>query len=206
MDAVLTAADRALRTLFGTPHATRACPTLPEGPDALDPAEARRSGALMRVNHVGEICAQALYASQALATQNPALRAHFEAAARDETDHLAWTRARLVELGARPSLLNPLWYAGAFGIGLLAGRLGGDRLSLGFVVETERQVEAHLVNHLERLPAGDQASRAIVAQMRDEEARHADDAQTAGALPMPDVVRHLMRGAARIMTVTAYRI
>jgi ubiquinone biosynthesis monooxygenase Coq7 len=160
----------------------------------------------MRVNHVGEICAQALYASQALATDDPALRAHFEAAAREETDHLAWTKTRMDELGARPSLLNPLWYAGAFGIGLLAGRLGGDRLSLGFVVETERQVEAHLASHLERLPAGDHASRAIVAQMRNDEARHADEAVAAGALPMPTPLRRLMRSAAKFMTVTAHRI
>jgi ubiquinone biosynthesis monooxygenase Coq7 len=184
----------------------RACPTLPAEPSQLTAAEAREAGALMRVNHVGEVCAQALYASQALATNNPVLRAHFEAAAREETDHLAWTRARLDELGARPSLLNPLWYAGAFGIGLLAGRLGGDRLSLGFVVETERQVEAHLASHMERLPACDQASRAIVAQMRDDEARHADEALAAGALPMPQPIRQLMRGAARVMTLTAHRI
>ena len=206
MDALLTAADSALRTLFAQPRPARACPTLPAEPSQLTAAEAREAGALMRVNHVGEVCAQALYASQALATNNPVLRAHFEAAALEETDHLAWTRARLDELGARPSLLNPLWYAGAFGIGLLAGRLGGDRLSLGFVVETERQVEAHLASHMERLPAGDQASRAIVAQMRDEEGRHADEALAAGALPMPQPSRQLMRGAARVMTLTAHRI
>lgn len=206
MDALLTAADTALRTLFALPRSARACPTLPAEPSHLNAGEAREAGALMRVNHVGEVCAQALYASQALATNNPVLRAHFEAAAREETDHLAWTRARLDELGARPSLLNPLWYAGAFGIGLLAGRLGGDRLSLGFVVETERQVEAHLASHMERLPAGDQASRAIVAQMRDEEGRHADEALAAGALPMPQPIRQLMRGAARVMTLTAHRI
>lgn len=206
LEALLNAADRALRTLYATPRATRACPTVPEGPDQIDPAETRVAGALMRVNHVGEVCAQALYTAQALATADPVLRAHFETAAREETDHLAWTRTRLDELGARPSLLNPLWYAGAFGIGLLAGRLGGDRLSLGFVVETERQVEAHLASHLDRLPAGDQASRAIVAQMRDDEARHAAEAQAAGALPMPAVVGQLMRGAARIMTATAHRI
>ena len=206
MDALLTAADSALRTLFAQPRPARACPTLPAEPSNLRPAEAREAGALMRVNHVGEICAQALYASQALATNNPVLRAHFEAAAREETDHLAWTQARLDELGARASRLNPLWYAGAFGIGLLAGRLGGDRLSLGFVVETERQVEAHLASHMERLPAGDQASRAIVAQMRDDERRHADEALAAGALPVPQPIRHLMRGAAKVMTLTAHRI
>jgi ubiquinone biosynthesis monooxygenase Coq7 len=172
----------------------------------LSAAEKRDAGALMRVNHVGEICAQALYASQALATRNPALRAHFEIAAREETDHLAWTQARLDELGARPSLLNPLWYAGAFGIGLLAGKLGGDRVSLGFVVETERQVEAHLASHMARLPAGDQASRAIVAQMRDDEARHAADAQSAGGLELPAPIKSLMRAAAKLMTTTAQRI
>jgi 3-demethoxyubiquinol 3-hydroxylase len=142
----------------------------------------------MRVNHVGEVCAQALYTAQALAARigpgspqaREQLARHFEAASHEETDHLAWTRNRLDELGARPSLLNPLWYAGAFGIGLLAGTLG-RRASLGFVVETERQVEAHLASHMDRLPAQDQASRAIVAQMKDDEARHARDAQQAGA-------------------------
>ena len=206
LDAFLTAADSALRTLFVAPRPSRPCPTLPGEPSSLNPDETKEAGALMRVNHVGEICAQALYASQALATSDPTLRAHFEVAAREETDHLAWTKTRMDELGARPSLLNPLWYAGAFGIGLLAGRLGGDRLSLGFVVETERQVEAHLASHLERLPAGDHASRAIVAQMRNDEARHADEAVAAGALPMPTPLRRLMRSAAKFMTVTAHRI
>ena len=126
----------------------------------------------MRVNHVGEVCAQALYSAQALATADPALRHQFERAAGEESDHLAWTAERLAELGARPSLLNPLWYAGAFGIGLLAAR-AGDATSLGFLIETERQVERHLEGHLERLPAGDQDSRAIVAQMKDDEASHA---------------------------------
>ena len=160
----------------------------------------------MRVNHVGEICAQALYTAQALGTTDPVLRRHLDAAAREETDHLAWTRQRLDELGDRVSLLNPLWYAGAFGIGLLAGRIGGEPLSLGFVVETERQVEAHLASHLDRLPAGDSASRAIVTQMKLDEARHADDALHAGGTPLPAPVRGLMRLAAKLMTVTAHRI
>ena len=160
----------------------------------------------MRVNHVGEICAQALYTAQAMTTRDPQLRRHLDAAAREETDHLAWTRQRLDELGDRPSLLNPLWYAGAFGIGLLAGRLGGDRLSLGFVVETERQVEAHLANHMHRLPAGDAASRAIVAQMKEDEARHADEALAAGGTPLPAPVRGLMRLAAKVMTTVAHRV
>jgi ubiquinone biosynthesis monooxygenase Coq7 len=167
--------------------------------------EQRHAAALMRVNHVGEICAQALYTAQALATRDPALKAHYQAAADQETDHLAWTAERLEELGGRPSLLNPLWYAGAFGLGLVAGRFG-DATSLGFVVETERQVEAHLEGHLERLPAGDHASRAIVAQMKEDEARHASEAVSAGARELPPPVKGLMRAAARVMTTTAHYI
>jgi ubiquinone biosynthesis monooxygenase Coq7 len=178
---------------------------VPEAQTPLSPAERRQSAALMRVNHVGEVCAQALYTAQAAATRNPALRAHFEAAAREEGDHLAWTRERLEELDARPSLLNPLWYAGAFGIGLLAGRLG-DRVSLGFVVETERQVETHLQSHLSRLPAADHASRAIVAQMKADEAAHAAQALSAGAEVLPAPARAVMRAAARVMTTTAHYI
>lgn len=204
-DRLCTTADSALRTLFATPRATRACPTLANDPSTLDSAEKALAGALMRVNHVGEVCAQALYTAQALATRNDTLRAHFRKASDEETDHLAWTHQRLEELGSRPSLLNPLWYAGAFGLGLLAGRMG-DKISLGFVVETEKQVEAHLQNHMQRLPAGDHASRAIVAQMKDDEARHARDAQHAGAVPMPAPVRALMRGAAKVMTTVAHRI
>lgn len=205
MDALLTTADSALRTLFAKPHASRACPTVPGQDTELNEADKALAGALMRVNHVGEVCAQALYASQALCTRNPELRRHFVKAGREEDDHLAWTRERLDELGARPSLLNPLWYAGAFGLGLLAGRLG-DQASLGFVVETERQVEAHLASHLERLPEGDHASRAIVAQMKDDEARHAQEAQSAGALALPGPVKALMRAAAKVMTTVAHRV
>jgi ubiquinone biosynthesis monooxygenase Coq7 len=157
----------------------------------------------MRVNHVGEICAQALYTSQAMATRDPALRQHFERAAREETDHLAWTQARLEQLDARPSLLNPLWYAGAFTLGLVAGRLG-DPVSLGFVVETERQVESHLESHLDRLPQGDHASRAIVAQMKTDEAAHAAQAQAEGARELPALAKAVMRAAAKVMTTTAY--
>ena len=157
----------------------------------------------MRVNHVGELCAQALYSAQALSTDDARLRRHFESAAREETDHLAWTRQRLRELGARPSFLNPLWYAGAFGLGLIAGR-AGDALSLGFVVETERQVEQHLDSHLDRLPARDLVSRAIVRQMKDDEAAHAVAAQLAGAVPLPAPARWAMRIAGRVMTTTAH--
>ena len=207
MDRWLTAADSSLRTLLAPPRAARPSPAATAAPSAhLTETEQRLSGALMRVNHVGEICAQALYTAQALGTTDPVLRRHLDAAAREETDHLAWTRQRLDELGDRVSLLNPLWYAGAFGIGLLAGRIGGEPLSLGFVVETERQVEAHLASHLDRLPAGDSASRAIVTQMKLDEARHADDALHAGGTPLPAPVRGLMRLAAKLMTVTAHRI
>ena len=205
MDTLITAADAALRTLFAKPRATRACPTLPDQRTELSAAEKAESGALMRVNHVGEVCAQALYTAQALATKDQALREHFIKASTEETDHLAWTAQRLDELGARPSLLNPLWYAGAFGLGLLAGRLG-DRVSLGFVVETETQVEAHLQSHLSRLPAKDHASRAIVAQMKDDEARHALEARQAGALELPAPVKALMAAAAKVMTTVAQRV
>jgi 3-demethoxyubiquinol 3-hydroxylase len=160
---------------------------------------------LMRVNHVGEVCAQALYTAQAAVARDPALRAHFEEAAREETDHLAWTRQRLDELGARASMLNPLWYLGAFGLGVIAGRLG-DPLSLGFVAETERQVEAHLDGHLDRLPAGDTASRAVINQMKLDEARHAAQAWSAGAQELPAPTKALMRLASRVMTRVAHRI
>jgi ubiquinone biosynthesis monooxygenase Coq7 len=205
MDRLLGVADAALRTLFAPPRATRPCPVVAADQTALTPQQRQEAGALMRVNHVGEICAQALYTAQALATPNPALRAQFEAAAREETDHLAWTNERLQDLGDRPSLLNPLWYAGAFALGLVAGRLG-DRISLGFVVETERQVEAHLQSHLERLPAPDHASRAIVAQMKQDEAEHATEALAAGAAELPEAAKGLMRAAAKVMTTTAHYI
>jgi ubiquinone biosynthesis monooxygenase Coq7 len=205
IDSVLSAMDNTLRTLSGASHASRPCPSMPEAAGTLTDAERQLSGSLMRVNHVGEVCAQALYQAQAMSTRDPHLKKHFEAAAREETDHLAWTQQRLRELGAHTSLLNPLWYAGAFGIGMLAGKVG-DSTSLGFVVETERQVEQHLEGHLDRLPANDQASRAIVRQMKDDEARHAAQAQTAGAIELPAPVRWAMRAAAKVMTATAHRI
>ena len=205
LDQALSCADNALRTLAGAYVASRISPA--PAADAVDLTDEQRrlSGALMRVNHVGEVCAQALYNAQTLATSDPALQRHFEAAARDESDHLAWTHRRLRELGDRTSLLNPLWYAGAFGIGLLAGRLG-TAVSLGFVAETERQVEQHLQSHLERLPAADEASRAIVQQMKQDEARHAADARQAGGAELPAPVKLAMRLAARVMTRTAHRV
>ena len=205
LDQLLIAADNALRTLSDADRAGRPLPQ-PSHPSAvLDEAQRRLSGALMRVDHVGEVCAQALYSAQALSTRDPALRRHFEAAAREETDHLAWSKQRLDELGAHTSWLNPLWYAGAFAVGLAAGR-GGDALSLGFVVETERQVEQHLLSHLERLPPEDTASRAIVSAMKDDEARHASDAEHAGAKLLPPPLRWIMRAAARVMTTTAHHV
>ena len=205
MDDLLSAADAALRTLFVTPRSGAPCPASIEPVADLSAAERHCSGALMRVNHVGEVCAQALYTAQALATGNNRLRAQFIRASQEEADHLAWTRQRLDALGARPSLLNPVWYAGAFGLGLIAGRLG-DRVSLGFVAETERQVEAHLASHLELLPERDLASRAIVTQMKDDESRHAQAAQDAGAAMLPAPVQGLMRLAAKVMTTVAHRI
>lgn len=204
-DKFFITADAALRTLFTTPHAAQPCPTLAGDSTELTEAEKAQAGALMRVNHVGEVCAQALYTAQAFATKNETLRTHFMKANAEETNHLAWTRQRLDELGQRPSLLNPLWYAGAFGLGLLAGRLG-DKVSLGFVVATENQVEAHLQSHLALLPANDHASRAIVAQMKEDEARHAMDAQKAGAAELPFIVKTVMKAAAKVMTTVAHRI
>ena len=208
VDRWICGAEVALRTLSGGSRSERATPSstladTPAAPAELSADEKRLSGALMRVNHVGEVCAQALYQAQAVATTNVELKAQMAQAAREEIDHLAWTEQRLAELGDRPSLLNPLWYGGAFLIGLAAGRLG-DRVSLGFVVETERQVEHHLESHLERLPVGDRASRAIVDQMRADEAEHAAAAQLAGGVELPAPVRGAMRLAAKVMTGTAH--
>ena len=203
MDKFLMAADAALRTLFATPRASQASPARGMAEAALNPQERRLAGALMRVNHVGEVCAQALYTAQASVTRDPALRAHLLDAAREEGDHLAWTQERLDALGARPSLLNPLWYAGAFAVGALASKVS-DQVSLGFVVETENQVAAHLNGHMRRLPEQDLASRAVVARMKDDEERHAMDALAAGAVQLPAPARALMAVAAKVMTSTAH--
>jgi ubiquinone biosynthesis monooxygenase Coq7 len=180
--------------------------TVPEAPTTLTDAEKQRSAGLMRVNHVGEVCAQALYTAQALATRNPALRAHYTAACVEETDHLAWTQERIEELGGHTSYLNPLWYAGAFALGYAMGKFGKDPMSLGFVVETEVQVERHLASHLNRLPAKDWASQAIVAQMQKDEIQHAQDAQKAGAQELPQALKTLMGLSAKVMTTVAHRI
>lgn len=212
LDTLISAADRALRALLAPPAASRPLPAahLPARDDRdsdapLSADDKRESAALMRVNHAGEVAAQALYHAQALFARDPEVREFMLHAAREETDHLAWCETRLQELGSRPSLLNPLWYAGSFGIGTLAAMLG-DKASLGFVAETERQVEGHLKGHLERLPPADQRSRAIVEAMRHDEVGHGQQALSAGGAHLPAPVRELMRRTARVMTHTAYRI
>jgi 3-demethoxyubiquinol 3-hydroxylase len=206
MNALILATDSALRTLFAEPRASRPNPASNVADLELNDADRRQSGALMRINHVGEVCAQALYTGQALACQSPALRDQLAEASREETDHLAWTQQRLQDLNDRPSWLNPLWYAGAFAIGFAAGKLGGDKVSLGFVVETERQVEAHLQSHMDLLPASDLASRAIVSAMKADEIAHAQMAQQAGAVELPAPIKSLMQAAAKVMTTVAHRV
>jgi ubiquinone biosynthesis monooxygenase Coq7 len=204
LDAAIAALDRALRSVFAPARAARPVPgTVEEGAAQLTAAQQRESAALMRVNHSGELAAQALYHGQALVARSEATRAMLLEAARSEADHLAWCETRLAELNARPSLLNPLWYAGSFAIGALTA-LVGDRTSLGFVIETERQVEGHLDEHLGRLPVGDSRSRAILETMRAEEIAHGATAAAAGGERLPAPVRALMRQTARVMTGTAY--
>ena len=206
LDRLLIEVERALGTVFEPrPITARRSPAAGIDDHALDDAERRHAAGLMRVNHVGEVCAQALYFGQAAVARDTSVRAQLLEAAAEETDHLAWCGERLDELGDRPSLLNPLWYGGAWTIGAAAGLIG-DRLSLGFVVETERQVEAHLEGHLDTLPAGDQRSRAIVAQMKDDEARHAEHAKAAGGIDLPPPVKAMMRIAANVMRAVAYRV
>jgi len=205
LDAAIAAFDRALRSVFAPAHASRPPPPRAAEPAPLSDSERRASAALMRVNHAGELAAQALYHGQALVARSETTRALLLAAARAESDHLAWCEQRLRELGAQPSWLGPLWYAGSFFIGA-ATALMGDRVSLGFVVETERQVEGHLNEHLSRLPASDGRSRAILQAMRDEEIAHGADAAAAGAAALPAPLPSLMRRTARVMTATAFWI
>ena len=197
--------DRALRAIAGVANAARVSPgeSKPEAP--LDERERDHVVGLMRVNHVGEVCAQALYQGQALTARDAQARASLEQAAREEQDHLAWSADRIHELGGRPSLLNPLWYAGSLAIGAVAGALG-DRWNLAFLAETERQVEEHLTGHLDRLPATDERTRAIVEAMRADEAKHRMTAVRLGAAELPSPVRAAMRFASRVMTTIAYRI
>ena len=205
LDRLLDSAQNALSTVAGSPRAARGNPGDTIQDVVLDAAECRHAAGLMRINHVGEVCAQALYIGQAAVARDPTTRAHLLEAAQEETDHLAWCADRLRELDSRPSLLNPLWYAGSYTIGALAG-LRGDGWNLGFVVETERQVEAHLAEHLHTLPATDARSRAILAVMKDDEARHADHALAAGARILPAPIPTLMATMSSVMKTVAYRL
>ena len=205
LDRLFAGLQRALDTVAGTPVAGRASPGEGLPPPDLDAGQRRHAAGLMRVNHTGEVCAQALYDGQAALARDPTIRMHLEAAAAEESDHLAWCAGRLQELDDRPSLFNPLWYAGSFAIGAAAA-LAGDRWSLGFVVETERQVEAHLGEHLERLPQADTRSRAILETMQADEARHADNALARGGAKLPFPIPRLMRGASAVMKAVAYRV
>jgi len=204
LDSAIAALDRALRSVCAPARSSRPAPSAgSDTGEALPDADRRMSAALMRVNHAGELAAQALYHGQALMARSESTRRMLLAAARSESDHLAWCEARLRELGARPSLLNPLWYAGSFALGAAAALLG-DSTSLGFVAETERQVEGHLDEHLARLPPGDARSRAILRLMRAEEIEHGATAAAAGGAALPAAARALMRRIARVMTGTAY--
>lgn len=203
LDLVLAAANRALHTLAAPPTAARPSPADDEEVSGLVDAERRDAARLMRVNHAGEVAAQALYQGQALTARSPHVRETMQHAADEEGDHLAWCDQRLRELDSRPSLLNPIWYAGSFAIGAVAGALG-DRVSLGFLAETERQVEGHLEDHLRRLPRGDGRSRRVLEQMQRDEIRHGDTAEAAGAVELPAPIKLLMKLTSRVMTRTAY--
>jgi len=205
LDRLLDGAQNALATITGSLHAERPNPGRDAAELVLDETERRHAAGLMRINHVGEVCAQALYVGQAAVARDAMTRRQLLAAAQEETDHLAWCADRLRELDSRPSLLNPLWYAGSFAIGAVAG-LRGDGWNLGFVVETERQVEAHLDAHLRDLPDADGRSRAILATMKADEARHAANAEQAGAKVLPPPVPSLMAAASKLMKTVAYRI
>lgn len=205
LDRLIIEAQRALTTTAGRSVAERRNPGIDEIESAMDDGARRHAAGLMRVNHTGEVCAQALYVGQAAVARDEATRAQLLAAAQEETDHLAWCAERLEELHSRPSLLNPLWYVGSYAIGLAAG-LRGDGWNLGFVVETERQVEAHLEEHLQTLPSEDRRSRAILETMKTDEARHADHAEQAGARVLPPPIPRLMALASSIMKAVAYRL
>ena len=204
-DRVLADTQNALGTVFGRPGAERVNPAGDTAEVVMEEDERRHAAGLMRINHVGEVCAQALYIGQAAVARDPSTRAHLLEAAQEETDHLAWCADRLRELDSRPSLLNPVWYAGSWAIGALAG-LRGDGWNLGFVVETEHQVEAHLEEHLRTLPEADLRSRAILRTMKEDEARHAEHAEQAGAKVLPQPVPTLMALASRLMKTVAYRV
>jgi ubiquinone biosynthesis monooxygenase Coq7 len=205
LDRLLGGLERALETVAGAPQAHRPSPAAGHAEADLDDAERRHAAGLMRVNHTGEVCAQALYDGQAALARREENRAHLLHAAAEETDHLAWCAERLKELDSRPSLLNPLWYAGSYAIGALAA-LAGDPVSLGFVVETERQVETHLAEHMDRLPAQDERSRAVLRQMQADEVRHAQNAQARGGIDLPFPIPQVMHASSLVMKTVAYRI
>ena len=205
VDRLLDGVQNALETVLGSARAERPNPAGDRADIVLDDSGRRHAAGLMRINHVGEVCAQALYVGQALVARDAATRAQLLDAAQEETDHLAWCADRLRELDSRPSLLNPLWYAGSHAIGVVAG-LRGDGWNLGFVVETERQVEAHLEDHLQSLPEADLRSRAILETMKADEARHAANAEAAGARVLPPPIPSLMAAASRLMKTVAYRV
>lgn len=205
LDRLLDGVQNALGTVFGSARAERPNPAAGRADVVLDEGERRHAAGLMRINHVGEVCAQALYVGQALVARDDATRAQLLRAAQEETDHLAWCADRLRELDSRPSLLNPLWYAGSHAIGVVAG-LRGDGWNLGFVVETERQVEAHLDEHLQALPEADLRSRAILETMKADEARHAANAESAGARALPPPIPSLMAAASKLMKAVAYHL
>lgn len=205
MDQLIVEFDKALRTLFAPARSVRPVPGGDMPDTLLSDAQREHVAGLMRVNHCGEICAQALYQGQAIMSRDASVRRELEQASNEETEHLAWTEQRIAELGGRKSLLNPLWYGGSLALGMLAGRFG-ERWNLGFLAETERQVEAHLGAHLDQLPAEDQKSREIIGQMKIDEARHADTAIGLGAQELPGPVKAAMKLMARVMTTTAYRV
>jgi 3-demethoxyubiquinol 3-hydroxylase len=205
LDRLLAGIERALETVAGSPEANRDSPAHGLAEVELDDRERRHAAGLMRVNHTGEVCAQALYDGQAALARKAENRAHLHLAAAEETDHLAWCGERLKELDSRPSLLNPLWYAGSYAIGAAAA-LAGDKVSLGFVVETEKQVEAHLADHMDRLPAQDERSRAVLKQMQADEVQHAQNARDRGGITLPFPIPQLMHVSSMVMKTVAYRL
>lgn len=203
IDRLITGFDKGLRTLFAPAHSLRPVPGDAIPDTVMDEAQRQTSASLMRVNHSGEVCAQALYQGQALTARDASARAALTQAAAEETEHLAWTERRIAELGGSKSVMNPLFFAGSFAIGAASGLLG-DKWNLGFLAETERQVVHHLESHLQRLPAEDQKSRAIVEKMRDDEARHATSARALGGAELPTPVKAAMKASSKLMTQTAY--
>ncbi|EJN02887.1 2-polyprenyl-3-methyl-6-methoxy-1,4-benzoquinone monooxygenase [Herbaspirillum sp. YR522] len=205
IDRLITDLDKALRVVSGVVFESRPNPGRGLADGVMSDAEKRHSAGLMRINNVGEVCAQALYDAQGRFAQKAEIKRQFERAGIEEEDHLAWTAQRLQELGSRTSLLNPLWYAGSYVLGTIAARVGDDR-NLGFVAETERQVELHLMSHLEKLPAQDNKSRAIVDQMRQDEIEHGEAAKALGAAPMPAPISGAMKAMSKVMTSVAYYV